>query len=133
MVELVDQRLQLLRKAAFELPGGAAAHGGEARAQQLKRPQRQLQLHGHRQRQAQRQQAQGDEQHAGEALQGFGQQGLVARHHQAQQRCIVFGQLQGARHGKEFVALCIAQQQHVEAAGGIRLWRLGQLQHLVPQ
>ena len=133
VVELVDQRLQLLGKAAFELPGGAAAHGGQARAQELQRPQCQLQLHGHGKRQAQRQQAQGDEQHAGKALQGFGQQGFVARHHQAQQGRVVLGQLQGACHGQQGVALGVLQWQNAVAASRVGRWRIGQAQHLVPQ
>ena len=133
VVELVDQRLQLLRKTALQLPGGAAAHGGQARAQQLQRAQRQLQFHRHRQRQNQRQQPQGDEQHVREALQRLGQQGGVARHHQPQQRCIVFGQLQGAGHGQQGVALCVLQGQHAVAAGGVGRGCVGQAQHLVPQ
>ena len=131
MVELVDQRLQLLRKAPLQPCRLAAAHRRQARAQLLQRAQRQLQLHGHGQRQPQRQHAQRQQQHAGKALQGLGHQRLVGRHRQAQRRRIVVGQLQGARHGQQFVALGAAQRQHLVALRGI----LGQwqCQGLVPQ
>ena len=92
-----------------------------------------MQLHGNGHGQAQRQQTQCHQQHLGETLQGFGQQRLVARHHQAQQGRTVLGQLHGACHGQKFVALRVLQWQNVVAAGGIRLGRVGQAQHLVPQ
>lgn len=133
VVELGHQRLQLLRERPLQLRGGAGAHGGQPLAQQLQGAQRKLQLQHHGQRQAGGQHAQGDEQHAGEALQRLGQQGLVARHHQAQGRGGIVGQLQRARHGQQPVALGVLQRKHAVAPGGVALGRGRQGQRLVPQ
>ena len=132
MVELVDQRLQLLGVASFQALGLAAVHCGQALAQQRQGLQGQVQLHRNGCRQAQRQNAQRDEQHLGEAMQGLGQQRAVARHHQAQWWCLLVGQLQAALHGQQGMALAVLQGKGPEACAW---WGrcIGQLQHLVPQ
>ena len=133
MVELGHQRLQLLRKLPRQLRGLPGAHSRQTGAQQLQRAQRQVQLQHHRQRQPQRQDGQRHAQQAGKALQRLGNQRLVARHHQAQGRGIVFGQLQRARHGQQGVALGAGQRQHLVALLG-SLWRgHGHVKHLIPQ
>ena len=135
MVELVDQRLQLVGELAVQLGGLAGAHRGQALAQQVQRLKGQLQLHGNGHHQAQRQRAQGGQQHGGEALHRLGHQGLVGRHGQAQQGGFGLGQLQRPADGHQLVVLAVAQLQHgVAAARGAGKGRVPrQGQHLVPQ
>ncbi len=140
MVEFLHQGAQFLRKPAFEARRCPLAHVGQALAQQLQRPQRQAQLQHHGQHQPGRQRAQCGDQHGGEALHGLGQQGAVGRNDQAQRRRIGLGQLQGACHGHELVALAIGQHAGVQRRVLVVLIRaagigaeLVPVQRLVPQ
>ena len=147
VVELADQRLHFLRKAALQRVGLAPAHGGQALAQQVQRAQRQMQLHGHGGGQPGGQRAQGDEQQAGKALQRLGHQGVVGRHGQAQRGRFVFGQLQDAGERQQLPALPVLQPRGGKAASAaaqaaaravLGRWRRGrgrggQGQGLVPQ